>query len=70
MESRPELSLEQKFELRVFAERVQALSQEEAQQFLIQLRETMLLQANLYKQIIKDSWGIDQGLDHFLQQES
>ncbi|MEM8603935.1 MAG: NblA/ycf18 family protein [Cyanobacteria bacterium P01_H01_bin.121] len=68
MDNQTELSLEQKFELRVFAERVQSLSQEEAQQFLVQLREAMLVQANLYREIIKDTWGIDQGVDAFLKQ--
>lgn len=54
-----ELSLEQQFELRSFEVQVQTLSREEAQQRLINLCEQMMLRENLYKQMLRDQWGIE-----------
>lgn len=53
------LSLEQQFELRSFEVQVQTLSREEAQQRLINLCEQMMLRENLYKQMLRDKWGIE-----------
>lgn len=58
MDSRHTMPLEQQFELRKFEEQVRQLSREEAQDLLVQLRESMLIQANTFKDIIKESWGI------------
>ena len=45
------LSLEQEFSHRVFAERVQQLSREEAQELLVEMHKHMLYKDNLYKQL-------------------
>lgn len=60
MTTQSQITLEQQFELRVFAEQVSQLSQAEAQELLVNLRETMIIQTNLFKDIIKESWDIGQ----------
>jgi len=67
MNPRENMPLEQQFELRKFEEQVRHLSREEAQELLVQLRESMLLQANTFKEIIKESWGIGQDLSEVLE---
>lgn len=63
MDIRQELPLEQQFELRVFEEQVRELSQEDAHDLLVKLRETMLYQAKTFREILKETWGIEQGID-------
>jgi hypothetical protein len=67
MDPRQTMPLEQQFELRKFEEQVRQLSQEEAHDLLVQLRESMLLQANTFKEIIKESWGIGKDLSEILE---
>lgn len=54
-----ELTLEQEFSIRSFADQVQHMSREQAQDFLINLHEHMLLRENMYKSFIKHEWGLD-----------
>ncbi len=54
-----ELSLEQKFNIRSFENQVKKMSQEQAQDFLIQLYEEMLVRENMYKDFLKHQWGLD-----------
>jgi hypothetical protein len=54
-----ELSLEQKFNLRSFQTQVQQMSHEQAQEFLIELYEQMLVRENMYKEFIKHQWGLE-----------
>ena len=54
-----ELSLEQEFSVRSFADQVEHMSREQAQEFLIKLHEHMLLRENMYKFFIKHEWGLD-----------
>lgn len=63
MNIRQQLPLEQQFELQVFETQVQQLNQEDAQALLVQLREAMLYQATTFREILKETWGIEQGLD-------
>lgn len=63
MNIRQQLPLEQQFELQVFETQVQQLTQEDARALLVQLREAMLYQATTFREILKDTWGIEQGLD-------
>lgn len=63
MNIRQQLPLEQQFELQVFETQVQQLSQKDAQALLVQLREAMLYQSTTFREILKDTWGIGQGLD-------
>lgn len=56
-----ELSLEQEFNLRSFADQVQHMSREQAQDFLVNLYRQMIVKETMYKQFIKHEWGIDSG---------
>ena len=54
-----ELSLEQEFSQFSFADQVQRMSREQAQEFLLKLHEQMLLKENMYKFFLKHEWGLD-----------
>ncbi|GAA6618995.1 NblA/ycf18 family protein [Scytonema sp. NUACC26] len=54
-----ELSLEQQFNLRIFGDYVRQMSREQAQDFLVELQEHMMLKENMYKTLLKQDWGID-----------
>jgi hypothetical protein len=54
-----ELSLEQKFNLRSFEAKVQHMSREQAQEFLVKMYEQMILRENLYKELLEHQWGLD-----------
>ncbi len=58
MKDSEQLSLEQKFDLRTFADQVQTLSVEEAQGLSIELYRRMMLKDNLYQELLQDYWGI------------
>ena len=53
-----ELSLEQQFNLRFFESQVQKMSREQAQDFLVELYQQMMVRETLYKKFIKHEWGI------------
>lgn len=59
---KPDLSLEQKFSQRMFADQVQKMSHEQAQVVLIQSHEEMMVCKNIYREILKDAWGMPGGL--------
>jgi len=59
-----ELSLEQKFSLRSFETQVKHMTQEQAQEFLVNLYEQMILRDNMYKEFIKHQWGLDSPPQH------
>jgi hypothetical protein len=63
MKIRQQLPLEQQFELQVFEGQVRQLSQEEAHELLIQLREAMLHQTTTFREILKEAWGISKNVD-------
>jgi hypothetical protein len=63
MNIRQQLPLEQQFELKVFENQVRQLSQEEAHDLLIHLREMMLYQTTSFREILKESWGIGKEAD-------
>jgi len=56
-----ELSLEQEFSLRSFADQVQEMSREQAQEFLLMLHKQMMIQETMYQQFLKHEWKIDSG---------
>lgn len=58
MKDSEQLSLEQKFNLRTFADQVETLSVEEAQGLSIELYRRMMLKDNLYQELLQDYWGI------------
>jgi hypothetical protein len=53
------LSLEQQFSLRSFENQVERMSREQAQDFLIQLYEQMIVRENMYKHFLKHQWGLE-----------
>jgi hypothetical protein len=63
MNIRQQLPLEQQFELQVFEGQVRQLSQQEAQELLIHLRETMLYQTTTFRELLKEAWGIGKNVD-------
>ncbi|MBI4782648.1 MAG: NblA/ycf18 family protein [Oscillatoriophycideae cyanobacterium NC_groundwater_1537_Pr4_S-0.65um_50_18] len=56
-----ELSLEQQFSLRSFESQVEHMSREQAQHFLVQLYEQMMLKETMYRHFLKHQWGIETG---------
>jgi hypothetical protein len=59
MNSPAQLSLEQEFSLRSFADQVQLMSREQAQEFLISLCQQMMLREKMYQEFLKHEWGLD-----------
>lgn len=53
------LSLEQQFNLRSFETQVAHMSLEQAQDFLVQLYEQMLVKDSIYRHLLKQEWGIE-----------
>ena len=56
-----ELSLEQEFSLRSFADQVQHMSREQAQEFLLMLYKQMMIKETMYKEFLKHEWKLDSG---------
>jgi hypothetical protein len=54
-----ELSLEQQFNLRSFKSQVSNMTLDQAQGFLVELYEQMMVRDTLYKKVIKHQWGIE-----------
>ena len=55
METPTSLSLEQQFKLQVLTEQVKSLSQEQAQEYLIEVFRQMMVKDNLFKQLLKNA---------------
>ncbi|MBW4604455.1 MAG: NblA/ycf18 family protein [Calothrix sp. FI2-JRJ7] len=50
-----ELTLEQQFRLQTLKDQVQTLSQQEAQEFLMEVLRQMMVKDNLVKQLLKQA---------------
>jgi hypothetical protein len=59
MDSAIELTLEQEFNLRHFADIVQQMSRQQAQEFLIEQHRLMLVQETMYREMLKHEWKLD-----------
>ena len=55
MQPQGNLSLEQQFKLQILKEQVKNLTQEQAQEYLIEVFRQMMVKDNLMKQIIKNT---------------
>ncbi len=53
------LSLEQQFELKAFESQVKRMSLQQAQDFLVKLREHMMMRETMYRQMMRSELGID-----------
>lgn len=56
-----QLSLEQEFSLRSFADQVQQMSREQAQEFLLMLYQQMMMRETMYRDFLKHEWRLDSG---------
>ena len=61
MDQVTELTLEQSFSLRRFADQVEQMSHEQAQALLIEQYREMLLRETLYQDLLKQEWQLDAG---------
>ena len=61
MDKPMELSLEKQFSVRSFESTVKKMNREQAQEFLVELYQQMLVKEMLYQQFIKQQWGIEPG---------
>ncbi|BAB77423.1 hypothetical protein DSM107007_42060 [Nostoc sp. PCC 7120 = FACHB-418] len=53
------LSLEQEFSLRTFADQVQQMSREQAQELLLMLYKQMMIRETTYQELLKHEWKLD-----------
>lgn len=58
-----ELTLEQEFRLRDFACKVQKMSLEQAQEFLVEQHRNMLIQKVIFQQLLKHEWNLEVDTD-------
>ena len=61
MEKHIELPLEKQFSVRSFEATVRKMNLEQAQEFLVELYEQMLIKETLYQQFLKQQWGLESG---------
>ena len=54
-----ELTLEQEFSIRLFADQVQGMSHKQAQDFLVEQYRLMMVQETLYQSLLKHEWKLD-----------
>lgn len=60
MDQTNELTLEQEFNLRIFADQVEQMSLEQTQAFLLVQYKHMLIQKTIYQEILKKDWKLGQ----------
>jgi hypothetical protein len=53
------LSLEQEFSLRAFADLVQQMSREQAQEVLLMLHKQMMIRETTYRELLKNEWKLN-----------
>jgi predicted HD phosphohydrolase len=53
------LSLEQQFSVRSFQSQIQSMSREQALDFMVQLYTQMIWQESMYKNLLKQQWGME-----------
>lgn len=54
-----ELTLDQEFSLRIFADQVKHMSREQAQEFLVEQHRVMMAQKTMYQNLLKHEWRLD-----------
>ncbi|WP_341532248.1 NblA/ycf18 family protein (plasmid) [Nostoc sp. UHCC 0302] len=53
------LSLEQEFSLRAFADQVQQMFHEQAQELLLMLYKQMMIRETTYRELLNQEWKLD-----------
>jgi len=56
-----ELSIEKQFSIRSFQSQVERMNLEQAQDFLVELYEQMLMREVMYQEFVKHQWGLEAG---------
>ena len=59
MDKHIELPLEKQFSIRSFETTVRKMNLQQAQDFLVELYEQMLIKETMYQQFLKQQWGIE-----------
>ncbi len=59
MDRNIKLTLEQEFSLRSFADQVQRMSREQAQELLLVQYKHMMIRDMMYQEILKQDWQLD-----------
>ena len=59
MDQTAELTLDQEFSLRLFADQVKRMSREQAQEFLIEQYKLMMVQKTTFQNLLKQEWKLD-----------
>jgi hypothetical protein len=59
MDQTVELTLEEQFSLRSFADQVKQMSREQAQEFLIMQNQHMVVQKKMYEELLRQEWKLD-----------
>jgi hypothetical protein len=54
-----ELTLEQEFSLRSFADLVEQMSIEQSKEFLIEQNRLMMIRETIYRELLKQQWQLD-----------
>ncbi|HEY9697425.1 MAG TPA: NblA/ycf18 family protein [Trichocoleus sp.] len=54
-----ELTMEQDFNLRNFADLVRQMSHEQAQKFLVEQHKLMMIRETMYQDLLKSEWKLD-----------
>jgi acyl-CoA-binding protein len=55
MEMPGQLTLEQQFKMKLYQDQVKALSQEEAQKYLLEVMRQMMVKENLFRHLLKNA---------------
>jgi Phycobilisome degradation protein nblA len=62
MNQSTQLSLEQQFKHRKFADQVKLMSHKQAQEFLIMIHKQMMIQETMYQHFLLHEWNLDSGM--------
>ncbi|PZO36811.1 MAG: phycobilisome degradation family protein [Leptolyngbya sp.] len=63
MDQSTKLTLDQEFSLRLFADQVQHMSREQAQEILIEQNTLMMVRETMYLELLKHEWKLDLDFD-------
>jgi len=63
MDQSTKLTLNQEFSLRLFADQVQHMSREQAQEILIEQNTLMMVRETMYLELLKHEWKLDLDFD-------
>lgn len=59
MNESSELTLDQEFSLKIFADQVKRMSREQAQELLIEQNRLMMIQKSTYQNLLRHKWKLN-----------